>query len=132
MDLVSVHPVFNLYNHRWPIRTATPPLPPAKFVNTGSAVESIVGPGTIISGSSVSDSVISSDVMIEDGATVEGSVLLPGVRVGKGAVVRRAILDKNVAVLDGAQIGVDLAADRERFTVSAGGVVVLGKGERVE
>ncbi len=132
MDLVSVHPVFNLYNHRWPIRTATPPLPPAKFVNTGSAVESIVGPGSIISGSSVSDSVISSDVMIEDGATVEGSVLLPGVRVGKGAIVRGAILDKNVAVLDGAQIGVDAAADRERFTVSAGGVVVLGKGERVE
>src|SRR6266536_317334 len=132
MDLVSVHPVFNLYNHRWPIRTATPPLPPAKFVNSGSAVESIVGPGTIVSGSSVRDSVVSADVMIEDGAIVEGSVLLPGVRVGKGAVVRRAILDKNVSVADGAEIGVDLAADRQRWTVSTGGVVVLGKGERVD
>jgi glucose-1-phosphate adenylyltransferase len=132
IDLVSVHPVFNLYNHRWPIRTATPPLPPAKFVNSGSAVESIVGPGTIISGSSVCDSVISADVMIEDGARVEGSVLLPGVRVGKGAVVRRAILDKNVQVAEGAEIGVDLTADRQRWTVSAGGVVVLGKGERVD
>ncbi len=131
-DLVSVHPVFNLYNHRWPIRTATPPLPPAKFVNSGSAVESMVGPGSIISGASVRESVISADVQIEDGATVEGSVLLPGVRIGKGAVVRRAILDKNVTVLDGAQIGVDAAADRERYTVSTGGVVVLGKGERVE
>jgi len=131
-DLVSVHPVFNLYNHRWPIRTATPPLPPAKFVNSGSAVESMVGPGSIVSGASVRESVISADVQIEDGATVEGSVLLPGVRVGKGAVVRRTILDKNVTVLDGAQIGVDLAGDRERYTVSAGGVVVLGKGERVE
>lgn len=132
IDLVSVHPVFNLYNHRWPIRTATPPLPPAKFVNSGSAVESIVGPGTIISGSSVCDSVISADVMIEDGARVEGSVLLPGVRVGKGAIVRRAILDKNVQVAEGAEIGVDLTADRQRWTVSAGGVVVLGKGERVD
>jgi glucose-1-phosphate adenylyltransferase len=131
-DLVSVHPVFNLYNHRWPIRTATPPLPPAKFVNSGSAVESMVGPGSIISGASVRESVISADVMIEDGATVEGSVLLPGVRIGKGAVVRRAILDKNVVVDDGAQIGVDLSADRARYTVSPGGVVVLGKGERVE
>jgi glucose-1-phosphate adenylyltransferase len=130
MDLVSVHPVFNLYNHRWPIRTATPPLPPAKFVNTGTAVESIVGPGSIVSGSFVKDSVVSADVKIEDGARVEGSVLLPGVRVGKGAVVRRAILDKNVSVLDGAQVGVDLAADRERYTLSSGGVVVLGKGER--
>lgn len=132
LDLVSVHPVFNLYNHRWPIRTATPPLPPAKFVNTGTAVESIVGPGSIVSGSYVKDSVISADVMIEDGATVEGSVLLPGVRVGRGAVVRRAILDKNVTVVDGAHVGVDLAADRERYTVSPAGVVVLGKGERVE
>lgn len=131
-DLVSVHPVFNLYNHRWPIRTATPPLPPAKFVNSGSAVESMVGPGSIVSGASVRESVISADVMIEDGASVQGSVLLPGVRVGKGAVVRRAILDKNVTVEDGARIGVDLSADRARYTVSPGGVVVLGKGERVE
>ncbi|MGH3877146.1 MAG: glucose-1-phosphate adenylyltransferase [Actinophytocola sp.] len=131
-DLVSVHPVFNLYNQRWPIRTATPPLPPAKFVNSGSAVESMVGPGSIISGAAVRESVISADVQIFDGANVEGSVLLPGVRIGKGAVVRRAILDKNVTVADGAQIGVDLAADRERYTISPGGVVVLGKGERVE
>jgi glucose-1-phosphate adenylyltransferase len=132
LDLVSVHPVFNLYNHRWPIRTATPPLPPAKFVNSGSAVESIVGPGSIISGSSVCESVISADVLIEDGARVEGSVLLPGVRIGKGAVVRRAILDKNVQVAEGAEIGVDLTADRQKWTVSAGGVVVLGKGERID
>jgi glucose-1-phosphate adenylyltransferase len=132
LDLVSVHPVFNLYNHRWPIRTATPPLPPAKFVNSGTALESMVGPGSIISGATVRESVISADVVIDDGATVEGSVLLPGARVGKGAVVRRAILDKNVSVLDGAQIGVDLAGDRQRFTVSPGGIVVLGKGERVE
>ncbi len=132
LDLVSVHPVFNLYNHRWPIRTATPPLPPAKFVNAGSAVESIIGPGSIVSGAAVRDSVIGADVLIEDGAIVEGSVLLPGVRIGKGAVVRRAILDKNVLVAEGAEIGVDGALDRQRWTVSAGGVVVLGKGERVE
>jgi glucose-1-phosphate adenylyltransferase len=132
IDLVSVHPVFNLYNQAWPIRTAPPPLPPAKFVNSGSAVESIVGPGTIVSGSSVRESVISADVVINDGALVEGSVLLPGVRVGKDAIVRRAILDKNVVVADGAQIGVDAEADRERYTVSAGGVVVLGKGARVD
>ncbi|WP_026422345.1 glucose-1-phosphate adenylyltransferase [Actinokineospora inagensis] len=132
MDLVSVHPVFNLYNQKWPIRTATPPLAPAKFVNSGTATESIVGPGSIISGATVTDSVISADVVIEDGAIVEGSVLLPGARVGKGAVVRRAILDKNVVVSDGVRLGVELEADREQYTVSAGGVVVLGKGTRAE
>jgi glucose-1-phosphate adenylyltransferase len=130
MDLVSVHPVFNLYNRRWPIRTETPPLPPAKFVQGGAAHDSIVGLGSIISGASVSWSVVSSDVQAEAGAEVHGSVLLPGVRIGKGAVVRRAILDKNVVVPDGAQIGVDLDEDRARYTVSAGGVVVLGKGVR--
>jgi glucose-1-phosphate adenylyltransferase len=132
MDLVSVHPVFNLYNQAWPIRTATPPLPPAKFVNGGMAMESIVGPGSIISGASVRESVVSSDVVVESGAIVEGSVLLPGVRVGKGAVVRRAILDKNVVIADGAIVGVDRGYDLEHYTVSASGVVVLGKGARAE
>ena len=132
MDLVSVHPIFNLYNRLWPIRTETPPLPPAKFVQGGAAHDSIVGLGSIVSGASVSTSVISSDVQIEAGAEVHGSVLLPGVRVGKGAIVRRAILDKNVVVPDGAHIGVDLEEDRRRYTVSAEGVVVLGKGARAE
>jgi glucose-1-phosphate adenylyltransferase len=129
-DLVSVHPVFNLYNRLWPIRTETPPLPPAKFVQGGTAHDSIVSLGSIISGAIVTNSVISSDVQIEAGAEVHGSVLLPGVRVGKGAVVHRAILDKNVIVSDGTQIGVDLAEDRRRYTVSSKGVVVLGKGVR--
>jgi glucose-1-phosphate adenylyltransferase len=130
MDLVSVHPVFNLYNQTWPIRTSMPPLPPAKFVQGGSAQESIVGAGSIVSAALVSHSVLSGDVVVEAGAHVEGSVLLPGVRVGKGAVVRRAILDKNVVIPDGAQVDAEL--DRERYTVSGGGVVVLGKGAHAE
>jgi glucose-1-phosphate adenylyltransferase len=131
-DLISVHPVFNLYNQSWPIRAATPPLPPAKFVEGGIAQESVVGPGSIVSASQVSYSVLSAEVVVESGAFVEGSVLMPGVRVGKGAVVRRAILDKNVVVPDGGQIGVDADADRERYTVSGGGIVVLGKGAHAE
>jgi glucose-1-phosphate adenylyltransferase len=132
MDLVSVHPVFNLYNQAWPIRTAMPPLPPAKFVQGGTAQESIVGAGSIVSASYIGHSVLSSDVVVEAGAHVEGSVLMPGVRVGKGAVVRRAILDKNVVIPDGAQVGVDPDLDRERYTVSGGDVVVLGKGAHAE
>ncbi|QCB28183.1 glucose-1-phosphate adenylyltransferase [Corynebacterium endometrii] len=133
MDLISVHPIFNLYNFKWPISsTDDANFPPAKFVQNGIAQSSMVAPGCIISGGTVRNSVLSSDVHVEDGATVEGSVLLPGVRVGKGAVVRHAILDKNVRVTDGAIIGVDRNLDESRFTVSAGGVVVVGKGEVVE
>ena len=128
MDLVSVHPIFNLYNRRWPILSNLPSLPPAKFVEGGNAHESMVGAGTIISGAHVRTSVIATSVAVDAGAYVEGSVLMPGVRIGRNAVVRRAILDKNAVVPDGAQIGVDLERDRSLYTVSDSGVVCLGKG----
>jgi glucose-1-phosphate adenylyltransferase len=130
MDLVSVHPIFNLYNRRWPILSYMPPLPPAKFVEGGEAHESIVGAGSIVSGGLVDHSVVAFDVRIDHKARVSDSVLLPGVSVGAGAVVRRAILDKNVVVPPGATVGVDPEHDAKHYTISPGGVVVLGKNTR--
>jgi glucose-1-phosphate adenylyltransferase len=130
MDLVSVHPIFNLYNSQWPIYTFHEQLPPAKFVDGGLAQESIVGAGSIISGSTVRGSVLAPNVKVRNGAYVEGSVIMDNVVIGEGAVVRRAILDKNVVVAPGAHIGVDLDSDRDRYHVSEGGVVVLGKAAR--
>ncbi|HEX7404443.1 MAG TPA: glucose-1-phosphate adenylyltransferase [Candidatus Nanopelagicaceae bacterium] len=131
MDLVSIHPIFNLYNRAWPLLTNLPSLPPAKFSEGGIAQDSIVGAGTIIAGGHLSRTVASYDVVVGAGAFVDGSVLMPSVKIGDRAVVRRAILDKNVVVEPGAQIGVDLERDRQRFTISDGGVVVVGKGVTV-
>ncbi len=130
MDLVSVHPIFNLYNRQWPILSHMGAWPPAKFVEGGEAHESIVGAGTIVSGGLVDHSVVAFDVRIGHGAEVSDSVLLPGCTVGRGAIVRRAILDKGVVVPDGATIGVDLGRDADLYTISDSGVAVLGKNTR--
>jgi glucose-1-phosphate adenylyltransferase len=132
MDLVSIDPVFNLYNMDWPIWTYPVQMPGAKFTMKGVAVDSIVSPGCVVSGGSIESSVLSPNVHVYEDAKVDHSVILSHAVIGRNAVVHRAILDKNVVVPDGAQIGVDPEADDARgFTVSEGGVTVVAKGVRV-
>ncbi|MGI8332549.1 glucose-1-phosphate adenylyltransferase [Actinomadura scrupuli] len=137
MDLISVHPVFDLYNRQWPIYTGHDPLPPAKFVfnedgRRGQALDSMVSPGVIVSGGMAERSVLSPGVVLDAGSQVCDSVVLNDVRIGKGAMVRKAIIDKNVYIPDGARIGLDPEHDRARFTVTDEGVVVIGKNQIVE
>jgi glucose-1-phosphate adenylyltransferase len=133
MDLVSIDPIFSLYNSEWPILTSHPQLPGAKIVQGGQALESIVTSGCIIAGSVVDHTVLSPRVEVREGAEVSRAVLMQGVRIEAGAVVRDAILDKNVVVPKEAIVGVDKAADRRRgYTVSDNGITVVGKGVQVE
>jgi glucose-1-phosphate adenylyltransferase len=137
MDLISISPIFNLYNREWPILTRPDPLPPAKFVfddedRRGQALDSMVCAGVVISGATARRSVLSPGVRVHSFAQVEDSVLFQDVDVGERAVVRRAIVDKNVRIAPGATIGVDPEADRRRFHISDSGIVVIGKGETVE
>jgi glucose-1-phosphate adenylyltransferase len=142
MDLVSVEPRLNLYNERWPIRGAQPGVGPCKFVfadekgeRVGEALDSIVGAGTIVSGARLERSVCSHQVRLHSYASVEESVLFPRVDVGRGARLRRCIVDKGVHVPPGTVIGEDPVSDRQRFSVTENGVVVVTRehfGQRDE
>ncbi|MBI5533431.1 MAG: glucose-1-phosphate adenylyltransferase [Deltaproteobacteria bacterium] len=135
MDLSAVHPRFNLYNRRWPIRTGQTHDPPAKFVfrdeanaRVGIATDSLVAEGSIVSGGRIHRCVLSQRVRINSFSEVEESVLHDDVSVGRRARIRRAIIDKGVEIPPEAEIGFDLEKDKKRFWVSPGGIVVVAKG----
>jgi glucose-1-phosphate adenylyltransferase len=136
MDLISVHPIFNMYNYEWPIHAWAGAIPPAKFVfdedgRRGQALDSMVCAGVVISGGTARRSILSPLAHLHSYSLVEDSILMHGVEVGRRAVVRKAIVDKNVYIGDGVEIGVDPEKDRERFVVTDGGIVVIPKGVRV-
>jgi glucose-1-phosphate adenylyltransferase len=135
MDLRSPDPALNLYNQTWPLRTTETPNPPAKFVfdeigRRGQAVQSVVSEGCIVSGGSVRNSVLGKNVFVHSFAEVEDAVIMDGCRIRRHAKVRRAIIDKYVEIPEGERIGYDLDRDRERFTVTESGIVVIPKQSR--
>ncbi|MEJ6543080.1 glucose-1-phosphate adenylyltransferase [Brachybacterium paraconglomeratum] len=138
MDLISIHPVFNLYNDEWPTFTGHRNAPPAKFVHAGpgrvgSAVDSVISPGVVVSGASVSSSVLSPGVRVNSWSTVSDSVLMDGVTVGRHCQIHRAIIDKDVIVPPRTQIGLDAEKDRARgWVVTESGITVIGKGTVIE
>ncbi|UCV02998.1 glucose-1-phosphate adenylyltransferase [Dechloromonas denitrificans] len=130
MEMTKVTPELNLYDREWPIWTHQEQLPPAKFVfddddRRGSAVDSLISGGCIISGATVKRSLLFSSVHVHSWATVEDAVILPGVNVGRHAVLKRCVIDKRCRIPEGMVIGVDPAADRQRFHVSPKGIVLV-------
>jgi glucose-1-phosphate adenylyltransferase len=139
MDLIQIHPQFNLYNFRWPIRTGATHDPPAKFVfrdeaqaRVGIATDSMVSHGCIISGGRIHRSVLGVGCRVNSFSEVEESVLFERVRVGRHAKIRRAIIDKDVEIPSGTVIGFDREADRQRFFVTENGIVVIPKRAKLE
>lgn len=138
MDLVSIDPQLNLYDDSWPIRTHQPNLPPPKFVfgsrgegdRIGTAIDSIICPGTVVSGGRVVRSVVGPRSRINSFSQVSDSILFEGVEVGRHAKIRNAVIDKNVCIPPGMEIGFDQELDRSRgFTVSPKGIVTVAKTE---
>lgn len=135
MDLVHADPPFDMYDKSWPIRTHYSHYPPVliKTVHEGgvevqgAAVDSIVSPGCIINGGKVERSVLSPMVVVHKDACVSDSVILESVTIGAGAKIKNAIIDKQVVVPPGERIGYDLEVDRQRFAVTASGIVIVAK-----
>jgi glucose-1-phosphate adenylyltransferase len=134
MDLVSVSPVFNLYDNQWVLRTWQQQYPPAKFVfadpeRMGVALDSIVSPGCVISGGRVDRSILGLDVRVNSYCDVEGSIFFNHVNIGRHSRIRRAIIDRHVNLPEHTVIGYDPEADRAKYHVSEGGVVVVVREE---
>ena len=139
IDLIQVSPHFNLYDREWPTRTYQLQYPPAKFVfnqafggRRGTALDSLVADGCIISGGLVQRSVLSPNVRVNSFAEVEDSLILEGVDVGRYAKIRNAIIDKHAKIMPNATIGYNKELDAKRFTVTPKGIVVVEKGAVVE
>jgi len=139
MDLVSVTPLFNLYNPRWPLISAPMHLPPAKFVfadaqskRIGIATDSMVSDGVIISGGTINRCVLHPRVRIHSYSDVDESILMDGVEIGRHSKIRRTIIDKGVKIPPNSTIGYDPEIDRQRFTVTESGIVVVPKGAVIE
>ncbi len=137
MDLVQVSPVFNLYDHEWPIRTYQRQYPPAKFVfaqeghRMGVAIDSMVSMGSIISGGRVTRSVISPDVRVNSYTEVESSILFSHVDVGRYSRIRRAIIDRHIHIPEHTEIGYNLEEDRKKYYISESGIVVVVDEQRM-
>jgi len=131
MDLCQVNPEFNLYDPEWPLRTYQPQAPPAKFVfaetgsRCGQALDSVISPGCIVSGTTITGSVLCPNVRVHSFSQIDECILMPGVRVGRHARIRRAIIDRDVLIPRGALIGYNSDEDRRRHTVTDSGIVVV-------
>ena len=134
MDLVSVSPVFNLYDTVWPLWTWQQQYPPAKFVfadenRMGVAFDSIVAGGSIISGGRIRRSVVGYDVRVNSFCEIENAILFNHVNVGRYSRIRNAIIDRHVQIPEHSVIGYNAEEDRKRFPVSPGGIVVVTRQE---
>ena len=130
MDVVSVSPVFNLYDNQWPIRTHQRQYPPAKFVfaepgRRGEALDSIVSMGCIISGGSVRTSVLSPDVRVNSYTEIDDSIIFSHVNVGRHCKIHRAIIDRDVHIPEGTIIGYDREADKKNYFVTESRITVV-------
>ncbi|MCS7181201.1 MAG: sugar phosphate nucleotidyltransferase, partial [bacterium] len=134
MELLEIEPILNLYDKNWPIMTYKSNDPPAKVVFLGRNIDilnSLISDGSIISGSSIYNSIISPNVKIEKGSEIFDSIIMNNVFIGKNCKIKRAIIDKNSVISDNTMIGYNIEEDKKRFFVSKSNIVVIPRGIKI-
>jgi glucose-1-phosphate adenylyltransferase len=130
LELVHVSPELNLYDEDWPIWTYQEQVPCAKFVldekgRRGQSINSMVAGGCIVSGATVTESLLFYNVIVEEKSEIYRTVVMPHVEVGRGCRIRRAVIDEGCIIPDGMAIGEDPAEDERRFHVTDNGIVLV-------
>ena len=130
LDLASTTPEMNMYDRDWPIWTYQEQLPPAKFVHDepgrcGQAIDSLVSGGCIVSGATVRNSVLFSNVLVRSFSEINQAVVLPDVQIGRGCRLSKVVIDRRCRLPDGLVIGEDPELDAQRFFRTDNGVVLV-------
>ncbi|MDD3375319.1 MAG: glucose-1-phosphate adenylyltransferase [Candidatus Omnitrophica bacterium] len=135
LDLLKHRPDFDLFRKKWPVRTYHEQYPPIKILSKsgekgakpGLIIDSFISGGCVIKGAEITRSVLSPNICVENGAKINDSILMGGVIVGKDAKIKNAIIDKEVVIPSKTEIGYNLDLDRQRFAVTASGIVIVPK-----
>lgn len=126
-DVLGAEPSFNLFNPQWFINSSNYQGPSPRIVS-GEISDSVVGAGSLIKGARICGSILRREVIVEEGAEIENSIVMDYAVIRRGACLKNTIIDRYNEITAGMTIGLDPAADRARFVVSEGGVVVVPKG----
>ena len=119
-----------MYDRNWPIWSYQQHLAPAKFVHDepdrrGSAINSLISGGCIVSGAEVLNSVLFSNVVASSYVRIEQAVVLPDVTIHRGARLKKVVIDRRCTIPAGLVIGEDAQADAQRFHRTDSGIVLV-------
>ena len=128
MDLLGEKPVFDIADYNWRIHSRNPVAPPHYIGPDGVVTRSIVALGCEVDGT-VKNSVLSSNVKIEEGAVIEDSVVFSGCTIARGAHIVNAIIDENVVIGENAVVG---SGETPRKITVLGRDVHIGMCEVIE
>jgi glucose-1-phosphate adenylyltransferase len=130
IDLTDIVPDLDLYDNNWPIWTYGEITPPAKFVHDeegrrGAAVSSLVSGGCIVSGATLSRSLLFTGVRVNSYSRVHEAVIMPYVEIGRNVQLSKVVVDRGVVIPEGLVVGEDPVEDARRFRRTEEGVCLI-------